>query len=651
MGAGPGKRGGNRLFAELVLRHGLLNRGQLRTLFDRAAKSGRSMADEAVANGLIEPNKIELLKRAIRARRVRRIDRCYARVLRDRGLVSQDLLERALQAQSQGRYEARLGELLVNARLLSMRDHTETLKAVLEKLREAPARRRPTDTRSAFGRRPPANVSGAGRSQAAKRAAPAKPMLEIRGATSAHPETEQDRSDSSARRSHAPREARARDSPASALPQRDPGAPEAPPHPLRGDELSAEDLMKSALTISLGGEDEELGEDEQELVVSDVKAAESLSRSGQVAFTALDAIDLSAFSGERFKPDEYFKKRRGFASYERLVVSASLAVFVSVLLISSHAARQRLGLTALSRELVALRADAIGPGSHGRIQELKTRFYELGSFALSQRHLALCESQLDGVERLARTHRALRDPSGASRRAAREQVERLGAAKARELAEGRERAELVVTSEQLRALRGRLDDLDRAEAITEARRTGALDAASAFAAAPGSFPGRRAARQATREAAVERLLSLRSKLDQGVLSGDLIRAIQTLRLAAPKETEEALWRRELAILEERDGKGRARDARSALASSSVSTAPHSEPIIKALEAFSDAARLDSGQVAERTWTTAARSQRFAEQMKREESLRRSNRPKLAQVLRARARRLAPTLADLPPQDR
>lgn len=349
-----------KLFLKIALKNGLLERRQVQEILEGLSDGEADAIAFIRERGWLDGKRIRQVEEAITARRVARIDQIYARILRDRGLVDTETLRKALSVQRKKRYTVRLGEMLVNARLIAMSDHADALRELLERLedhrrrpQERKTRRRkvettktrpaplpgldelsrgPTDSRPVLSRRPPESSSR--RMERPKTTVRARPVLELKGDAipdipAARPET-------------------ATDAPADEVEVEPVKARDTMMVDALDDENSVgpisdsaievyrpkeeDKLLRSAIEIEIDDEDEDSAEEAtrraRDMVADDVKVAESLSRSGVGNFSEDDREELSRASGALLEE----KLRSTRLARMRVVTLASGGLLVLVVL-------------------------------------------------------------------------------------------------------------------------------------------------------------------------------------------------------------------------------------------------------------------------------------------------------------------------------
>lgn len=334
--------GDHATFLKIVLKHQLLSPERAQQLIESARALDRAPSELALEEGLLSDEQARYISQAIYASRVAHLDQLYGRAVQARGLVSNELLLRAYRIQQDRAFQVRLGELLVNAGLLSMEDHTALLREVLRLMGQAEAAppREPAEARNGES---PAILSsqreGAPIDNGQGRAKTTNIIDDFRGADSVV----------------APGP-RALDEDAPIFSDVAEGSSEVNP------------LIQSAIAMREADDQvlEESVQRERAMLAADMRQAENLTASGNTRFSALDRLELSRGSGDLFEPAKYFAHRRRSGIARRLgwifIVVGGFAVSALIALVAVNRgafARSRARIAAIDRygeDLAALEA-------------------------------------------------------------------------------------------------------------------------------------------------------------------------------------------------------------------------------------------------------------------------------------------------------
>jgi formylglycine-generating enzyme required for sulfatase activity len=123
-----------RFFARIALKNGILSETDLALATRDRVASGRTLPEVLRARGLLTDLQIAKVREAQAASQVVRLDSLFADILLERGLATRPELEESFQEMRRRRYKVRLGDLLVERKMLTTLDHRSALEELLRRV-------------------------------------------------------------------------------------------------------------------------------------------------------------------------------------------------------------------------------------------------------------------------------------------------------------------------------------------------------------------------------------------------------------------------------------------------------------------------------------------------------------------------------------
>lgn len=133
MSAAPGSTVEDQFFLRIAIKNRLLNQQQARAI-QQALAPGQNVEELVLERQLLDRAAVDRIRTAMAASQVMRLDALYAELLLERGLAEQHLIDAAFKEQRRQQYRVRIGNLLLQRRLISPDAHRSVISEVIRRL-------------------------------------------------------------------------------------------------------------------------------------------------------------------------------------------------------------------------------------------------------------------------------------------------------------------------------------------------------------------------------------------------------------------------------------------------------------------------------------------------------------------------------------
>ncbi|MBL4848309.1 MAG: hypothetical protein JKY65_22550 [Planctomycetes bacterium] len=161
----------DQFFLRIALKNHLLTDQQAAAI-EQSLAPGQQVEELVLSRGLLDQAAVDRIRTAMAASQVMRLDALYAELLIERGLADEHLIEAAFKEQRRQQYRVRIGNLLLQRRMISPDSHREVISEVIRRLRSLGQ-----DAYSSANRPAPSGSSRAAAHGSAQASAPPPPTL------------------------------------------------------------------------------------------------------------------------------------------------------------------------------------------------------------------------------------------------------------------------------------------------------------------------------------------------------------------------------------------------------------------------------------------------------------------------------------------